>query len=217
MLGLALPNVNGAAALKHIPAGLMAVIVTMAPLATAGFSRAAGIEELGSRRILGVLLGLAGTLLIVLPRSSLPSPEVAEWALVALATPLFYAACNVFMARYRPVGVDSVALAAGMLLAAAACLGPAMLAAGSWHPLWPEFGRGEAAVLGQIAITALAYVIWFELLRLGGPIFAGQVGYIVTAAGLFWAMMLFGERYSLWIWLAVLLIAAGVALVAKRP
>jgi drug/metabolite transporter (DMT)-like permease len=29
-------------------------------------------------------------------------------------------------------------------------------------------------------------------------------------------MLLFGERYSLWVWAAVLLIAAGVTLVARR-
>jgi drug/metabolite transporter (DMT)-like permease len=216
LLGSALPNTNGAAALKHIPAGLMAVIVTLTPLATAAFSRAVGLERLGRIRILGLLLGLAGTLLIVLPRASLPTPEVAQWAVIALATPFLYAACNVFIARFRPIGVESTALAAGMLLASALCLAPVMLATGSWHPLWRAFGPGEAAVLGQIAITTLAYVLWFEVLRLAGPVFSSQVGYVVTATGLLWAMLLFDERYSLWIWLAVVLIAAGVALVARR-
>jgi drug/metabolite transporter (DMT)-like permease len=216
LLGLALPSTNAAAALRHIPAGLMAVIVAVTPLATAAFSRAVGFEHLGKRRVGGLLLGLAGTLLIVLPRASLPTPEIAHWALVALATPLLYAACNVFIARFRPAGIDSVALAAGMLVAASLCLGPAMVATGSWHPLWRDFGAGEAAILGQMAITALAYVIWFEVLRLAGPVFSSQVGYVVTATGLAWAMLLFDERYSLSVWAAVLLIAAGVALVARR-
>jgi drug/metabolite transporter (DMT)-like permease len=216
LLGLALPSTNAAAALGHIPAGLMAVIVAVSPLATAVFSRALGIERLGRWRAGGLLLGLAGALLIMLPRASLPTPEVAHWALIAFATPLLYAGCNVFIARFRPGGVDSVALAAGMLLAAMLCLGPVMLATGSWHPLWRDFGAGEAAVLGQMAITALAYVIWFEVVRLAGPVFSSQVGYIVTATGLAWAMLLFGERYSLWVWAAVLLIAAGIALVARR-
>jgi drug/metabolite transporter (DMT)-like permease len=216
LLGLALPNSNGATALRHIPAGLMAVIVAVTPLATATFSRAIGLERLGGRRVGGLLLGLAGTLLIVLPRASLPTAEAAQWALVALATPVLYAAGNVFIARFRPAGVDSVALAAGMLLAAMLFLAPAMLATGSWHPLWRDFGVGEAAILGQVVLTAVTYVLWFEVLRLAGPVFAGQVGYVVTAAGLAWAMLLFGERYSIWVWSAVLLIAAGVALVARR-
>jgi drug/metabolite transporter (DMT)-like permease len=216
LLGLALPNSNGATVLHHLPAGMMAVIVAVTPLLTAAFARLAGIERLSPRRVAGLLLGLAGTLLIVLPRANLPTPEAAPWAVAALATPLSYAASNVFIARFRPAGIDSVALAAGMLLAAMAMLTPVMLATGSWHPLWRDFGPGEAAVLGQIAITALTYVIWFEVLRLAGPLFVGQVGYVVTAAGLGWAMLLFGERYSLWVWASVLLIALGVALVAKR-
>jgi drug/metabolite transporter (DMT)-like permease len=216
LLGLALPSTNAATALRHIPAGLMAVVVAMTPLATALFSRLVGIDHLGRWRLGGLALGLLGTLLILLPRASLPTPEIAHWALIAFATPLLYAACNVFITRYRPDGIDSVALAAAMLIAAMLCLGPAMLATGSWHPLWRNFGAGEAAILGQIAITALAYVIWFEVLRLAGPVFSSQVGYIVTATGLAWAMLLFDERYSLLVWVAVLLIAAGVMLVARR-
>jgi drug/metabolite transporter (DMT)-like permease len=216
LLGLVLPNVNSVLSLRHIPAGLMAVIVAVTPLATAAFSRVLGLERLGLGRIIGLFLGLAGTLLILLPSTSLPTAEIAHWVLIALATPLLYAVCNVFIARCRPQGVDSIALAAGMLAAAALAVFPAMIAAGSWHPLWRDFGAGEAAVLGQMAITALAYVLWFEVIRLAGAVFAGQVGYVVTATGLAWAMLLFGERYSLWVWAAVLLIGAGVALVVRR-
>ena len=49
---------------------------------------------------------------------------------------------------------------------------------------------------------------------IGALIFVGS--HVVTATGLLWAILLFDERYSLWVWLAVALIAAGVALVARR-
>lgn len=215
LLGLAIPNVNGAAALRHIPAGLMAVIITLAPLATACLSQVFGLEKLGRRQVAGLVLGFLGALLIVLPRSSLPTQEMVFWAVLAMATPLCYAATNVVIARYRPAEIDSVVLAGAMLLAAASCLFPIVLLTGSWHKLWPA-GPGETAVLAQMAFTAVAYFLWFETLRLAGPVFSSQVGYIVTATGLAWGMLLFGEAYSLWIWLAVLMIAAGVALVARR-
>ncbi len=137
-------------------------------------------------------------------------------ALLAMLVPFSYAISNVLMTRYRPVGIDSLALASGMLLCSAALLLPAVLVSGSWHPIWQAFGTGEQAVLAHMALTATAYYLWFELLRLGGPTFSSQVGYVVTATGLGWGMYIFGERHSLWIWLAVVLIVAGVALVGRR-
>jgi drug/metabolite transporter (DMT)-like permease len=47
-------------------------------------------------------------------------------------------------------------------------------------------------------------------------VFAGQVAYAVTLAGVFWGMALFGERHSSRIWLSLGLMLAGLALVTPR-
>jgi drug/metabolite transporter (DMT)-like permease len=214
--GLALPNALGAIAVTVVPAGLMSVIISLSALMTAVMARAMRIESLDRQKLAGLLLGFAGVLLILLPRTSLPSPDMLRWVLLAMLVPLCYAASNVLMTRYRPAGIDSLALASGMLLCSAALLLPAVLVTGSWHPIWRTLGPGELANLAHMALTAAAYYLWFELLRLGGPTFSSQVGYVVTATGLGWGMYIFGERHSLWIWLAVLLIVAGVALVGRR-
>ena len=49
-----------------------------------------------------------------------------------------------------------------------------------------------------------------------GPVFTGQVSYLVTGFGVLWAMLLLGERYSLWIWAAMGLMAIGLLLVQPR-
>jgi drug/metabolite transporter (DMT)-like permease len=216
IFGLAFPNAIGAVAVTVVPAGLMSVIISLSALMTAVMARAMRIETLDRQKLAGLLLGFSGVLLILLPRTSLPSPDMLRWVLLAMLVPFSYAISNVLMTRYRPVGIDSLALASGMLLCSAAMLLAAVLVSGSWHPIWRTFGPGEQAVLAHMALTSAAYYLWFELLRLGGPTFSSQVGYVVTATGLGWGMYIFGERHSLWIWLAVVLIVAGVALVGRR-
>ncbi|MDK2775562.1 MAG: EamA/RhaT family transporter, partial [Tabrizicola sp.] len=44
-------------------------------------------------------------------------------------------------------------------------------------------------------------------------VFASQVAYFVTGSGVFWAMLLLGERFSTLVWVALVVMLAGVALV----
>ena len=65
-------------------------------------------------------------------------------------------------------------------------------------------------------LGALAFTIFFEILRLCGPVFASQVAYIVTVTGILWGAAVFEERLTLWTYGATLVILAGLALVNWR-
>ena len=53
------------------------------------------------------------------------------------------------------------------------------------------------------------------MIRTAGPVFASQTAYVITLAGVAWGMILLEESHSLYIWSALLLTLAGIALV--RP
>ena len=48
---------------------------------------------------------------------------------------------------------------------------------------------------------------------LSGPVFASQVGYIVTATGVLLGMAFYDERHSIWVWAALALMMVGLSLV----
>ncbi len=213
VIGIAIPNVNIITVVNHLPVGVVTILVTLAPLLTWAFARLAGQEGPSLRRGLGTLTGFCGALLILLPRASLPSPDLAGWVLVGLVTPVFYAAGNVYVARGRPSGVPSLSLAAMMHIAVAAALLPVALLRGELRILWPPFAAADYAVMGHMLSAAASALIFFEIIRLAGPVFLSQVAYIVTITGLLWGMHLFGERHSAWIWAAMAVIFVGLALV----
>jgi len=216
LIGIALPNVNLVAAIAHLPAGVMVLTIPFVPLMTYLIAIGLRMESFALLRFAGVMCGLAGVGLIVLPKAGLPHPEAAPWFLLALATPLLYAATNVTAARLRPPDSNSMPLAGGMLLAAAAMLAPVVLALDVLYlPRFPV-GEAEIGIAGQIVVSSIAYLIFFEVLRLAGPVFMGFTGYIVTLTGIGWGVLLFGERHSPWVWGAAILIFTGLALVNLR-
>ncbi|MGQ0662452.1 MAG: DMT family transporter [Pseudomonadota bacterium] len=214
--GTAVPLVNMLVVVAHVPVGVVTVIVSIAPLLTYGFAQLCGLERVEPRRAFGIALGFAGALMILLPRASLPSPDMVPWALLSIVTPLFYAGSNVYIGYARPPGIHSLTLAGALQLAAAVCVLPPMLATGSFHPLWPPLGAGEWVVLGAMAMASIGSLLMFEIMRLAGTVYFSQVAYVVTIAGVLWGMYIFGERHSAWIWGAMGVIFCGLML-ARRP
>lgn len=216
IVGIVIPNVNMVMVVTHLPAGVAVLTIPFVPLTTYVIALALRMERFDLLRLAGVLCGFGGAALILLPKASLPSADLAPWFVLGLLTPLCYAVSNVLAERLRPAGTHSLPMAAGMLGAAAIVLTPAVIGLGVFYPLYPPFDAPELAVLGQIAISALAYVIFFEIVRMVGPVYMSFTGYVVTLTGIGWGMLIFGESHSPWVWAAALLIFTGMALVNPR-
>ncbi len=211
--GFALPNANMLFVLREIPAGTMAVILTSAPVMTYLFALAIRTESVVPARAIGVTLGFVGAMVLVLPGGSLPTPDARPFALLALLTPFAYVAANLYAERGRPETGDPLTNAAGMLAFATPLLFVANMAAGTFHPLWADFGAVEAAMLGYSILTALTFFLFFKIIQMSGIVYLSQVGYVVTVVGLGVGMITFGERPTPLNYAAIALIFAGVALV----
>ncbi len=203
---------------RHIPVGFLAVITVLSPLLTYVFAILVRLERPQIMRVAGILVGLAGIAVLVLPRGSLPSEDALPFVLLGLLVPAGYAAGNVFAELGRPKGADNVALAAGTMIFAAAGGAVIALANGSFFlPVWQAPGRAEALLAGYAVTTAVAFLCFLGIVSRAGAVYLGQVGYLVTLAGIGWGMLFFGETHGRWLWIAVAVVFAGVALVNFGP
>lgn len=216
LLGTALPSCVWFWVASRLPSGIVAIAAALVPMATLGYALALRVERFEARRAAGIVLGLVAVALIALPETSLPDPAMAIWVVVGLAVPLSYATENIIIALARPGDIDSVTLLCGMLWAASALLAPFAWATGGWvwFPLpWSE----EAWLFALLAtINVLSYLGFIELIRLAGPVFAAQQGYVITITGVVWGIVLLGERHSPWVWVAMVVMLGGLALVNPR-
>jgi drug/metabolite transporter (DMT)-like permease len=218
LIGFALPNLIGFLALRHVPAGLFALVIPAAPLLTFLLSAALGLERASWRRFGGVVVALAGTLLAVSPGAALPEGGSLGWALACLAVPTCYACSNVFAVKFRPAGADPLALACGTASGATLWFAlAALLPSEPWGPLSPARVPDvtDALAASQGVLTAVAYAIYFRLLTRHGGVFASQVGYVLVVTGLGWGALVFAEIPGWLVVPATVLIFAGLALVTS--
>jgi drug/metabolite transporter (DMT)-like permease len=214
---IAMPNYVALTAAQHIPVGIIVLLISLGPLITYAVAQLVGIERFSTRRVSGVVVGLIGAAMILVPKSSLPSPDDYPWVMFAMITPLCYGISNVYLGMARPPDVPSLALGGAMQLGAAVAFLPLALLAGQLHVPFPPQTSAEIANVSHIAVSSIGALIFFELMRLRGPVIASQVGYVVCLSGVFWGKLFFGEQHSVWIWLAMAMIFAGLALVTWPP
>lgn len=199
-----------------VPASLLPIGLSLVPMFIYAMALGLRMEKFHWLRFVGLTLGFGGVLLVLLPKASLPSPDMVGWIALSLIAPFSYALRSVLIPRLRPPQTTSLRLACGLLVAAAVIMLPVFFATDDRWAFDGAFGIGHWAVLGAMAHNALTLVLIFELVRLAGPVFFGTSNYIAMLVGVAMGMTVFGERQSLWIWAALALVVLGLYLVNKR-
>lgn len=212
-VGILGPNLVVFSALAHVPAGTIGVITALSPAFTYLIALAVRHERLHGLRALGVLLGLAGAMAVVLPRGALPSADALPWALAALASPLMLGAGNVYRTVAWPASLPPLAAASLMLALMAALVLPIALLTGQFALPRSISSAADLGLHGTAVFMTLFYLGAFELQRRAGPVLTGQMGPVIALASLAIGWLALGETPPAIALLAVPLVLAGVALV----
>ena len=215
LLGTALPNSVGYLAYQHLPVGVVSILMAMVPMMTLLGALVIGLERLEIVRLLGLALGGGAVLLLVLPRSSLPEPDKAVWIVLPVITVLAYSAENLYIARARRSDLDAMQVLCGLFWGALVLLVPSAALFDGWMALG-RFDRAEIALIVTTVLHIGAYGGFVWLIDRAGPVFAAQVGYVVTLTGIFLGMAVLGETNSIWIWLSLVAMLTGLTLVRPR-
>ena len=200
----------------RLPAGVVSLGQALVPALTFGFALAFRIDRFNTLRFTGLCIGLGAVLLVVLPEASLPEPGMVGWVLFALVAPLLYGFANTLVAIMRPPESNSLPLATGLLLAASALLLVLMAATDSWWFFDAGLDDGALALIGVTLANAIFWYLLFEIIHLAGPVFFASYNYVSPLAGIGWAVLILGERHSIWIWAALALMFASLFLVTRR-
>lgn len=212
--GFAIPYIIVAVVLEHnLPAGIMSMIIALAPLMTYFGAVIFRLERAWWLRFLGLIVGIAGIALIVAPEASLPSPDLVVWVLIALLVPLGYATTTIAAALMRPPAMDSLAFSAGFFLAPLPILAIAMVARGDLWAFGGPFGEAEWALVLSMLVQGLGIYLFLELVMLMGPVFFTTVNFITPLTGILFGMAFFGERLSFWVLIALVPLFLGLLFV----
>jgi len=186
---------------QHLSSSLTGLLVASVPLVGAVLGRfGAAQEPLGARRLVGLLIGLAGVgALVGFEVGGGDAGAIAAVAVVAIG----YAVGPMILARslsdQPAMGVVAVSLG----LAAVLYL-PAGLAEAPHH--WPSAGAVAAVAVLAVVCTAVAFLLFFALIAEVGAARSVVITYVNPAVAVLLGVLVLGERFSV-------ATAAGFALV----
>jgi drug/metabolite transporter (DMT)-like permease len=194
----------------RIESGLAACIQAAVPIFMAlialGFFPA---ERVNGMRLVGLLLGFGGVALLV---GIQPRGE-AVGALAVVGMALFYAIGGLLAARFLHE-VPPLVVALGTTVAAAAMVvGPGIARAPAHVPGWKAIA---SVVVLAVVGTALAYLLFFQLIAGAGAGRAALVTYLVPPFALAYGAGFLGERVGAAAVAGLALTLAGVALATGR-
>ncbi|MDQ2090040.1 DMT family transporter [Marimonas arenosa] len=215
LTGTLLPNTASYEAARHLPSGVLSVTIATVPMFAFPIALMLGLDRASLPRVLGLICGIGGVYLLAGP-DGLPEPAMLNWLPVALIAPLLYGLEGNVVAKWGTGGAGPVQLLCGASILGALIALPLALITGTWIDPRPPWGVPDHAVMASATIHAFVYSGYVWLVRRAGPVFAGQVSYLVTGFGVVWAMLILGERYSGFFWGAFGLMLAGLFLVQPR-
>lgn len=216
LCGAVLPDMVFYAAAAELPGGVVSIVMSTVAMFSLPIAVALGNERFEWRRLGGVALGLLGIVMLVGPEASLPERGAAVFVILALCAPALYATEGNLVAKWGTGGLDPMQVIIGASLFGAAITLPAAVATGQWINPFSGFGTPEAALVAGAALHSAVYACYVWMVGRAGSVFTAQTSYMVTATGVLWSMALLGERYAIWVWLALAVMLFGMVLVQPR-
>lgn len=211
LVNSAAPFALFAYALQHLPAGPASILNATVPMWTALVAWLWIGQAPTALRLMGLLLGFTGVVLLVSARgAALGGGELhLAGVLACLLATLNYAVAAIGTQRWLG-SLSPLAVATGSQLAAASwLLLPGLLA-------WPQAlpgGRAWLALAGlAVLCTGLAYLLYFRLFARVGPSKAVTVTFLIPLFAIVWGALFLGERLSLGMLGGGVLVLTGTAL-----
>jgi drug/metabolite transporter (DMT)-like permease len=217
LTGTVIPNAASYQAAVHLPAGILSILLSLVPMFALPIALLLGTDRVSPARLLGLACGLCGVALIVGPETSLPHPALAVFIPLALVAPFFYALEGNIVGRWGTLGLDPIQVLFGASAVGLVFALPLAVATGHFIDPRVTWGAPEAAIVLSSTVHAGVYAGYVWMVGRAGAVFAAQVSYLVTAFGVVWAMVLLGERFAPSVWIAMLVMFAGLFLVQPRP
>jgi drug/metabolite transporter (DMT)-like permease len=216
LTGTIVPDSISYQAYVHLPAGVMAILLSLIPMIAFPLALGLGLERFTARRFGGLLVGLAGVLMLVLPETSLPDVVKLAWIPIAVLAPVCYAFESNYVAKWGLGGLDAVQALFGASLIGALITLPLAIDSGQFITPFRVWAVPEWALVASSAIHVVVYSGYVWLVGRAGSVFAVQVSYLVTGFGVISAMVVLGESYSRYVWGALALVLTGIFLVQPR-
>ena len=195
---------------RHLTSSMAGLLIATTPIIAATLNRCTGGERLGCLRVIGLALGICGMAVLAGPSLAGQAWPISE----TLAVAVCYAVGPLIAARYLadvpPLPMTAICLMLAALMYAAP-------AAASWPAQIPSKQVLLALAVLALVCTALAFVVFFALIREVGAARATVITYLNPVVALAAGVLVLQEPLTLSTGAALALILTGSLLAIRHP
>ena len=217
LLGTFFPVFLFAFAVKGIDSSIASILNSLTPFNTFLIGVFAFGLTFKKRQLLGIFIGLLGTVLLILKGADL-NPNQNYWFSILVVIASIGYALNVNIVKKHLSDISALSIVTGNFLLLVIPASIVLFFSG----FFTSFGFTETKIsaLGYITIlavlgTGIAKVFYNKMVHLASPVFASSVTYLIPIIAVFWGV-LDGEKLSLIQLVAGFIILLGVYLVNKK-
>ena len=200
---------------RGLPAGIVALIVSLQPVMVSVFAAVFLKEELSFRKIAGLMLGLLGLVIVLAPRITTTS-DISWIALGGCVIALIGGTSGTILQKRYGNGLPVLSSTSIQYAMTAISVGILALATEKITVRWePHFIFSLVWLIVVLSVGAI--LLLFYLLRDGSAASVSSYYYLVPPVTSIEAYFLFGEKVSIYGFIGTLITVIGVWLVvAKR-
>ena len=214
--GTFIPGFLFAFAISNIDSSIVSILNSLTPFNTLIFGALVFGFAFKKKQLIGILIGLLGTLILILKGANLHPNQNYWYALLIIIASVGYA-FNANLVKKYLFDLDALAITTGNFLL---LFIPAMIVL-CFTDFFISFEVTQTKLmsLGYIGIlsivgTGIAKTIYNKLVQISDPIFSASVTYLIPMVAIFWGII-DGETLSLIQILGGVIILLGVFLVNK--
>ena len=207
---IAIPWVLLSSAERRVSSSLAALLIAATPFVGVALAAATGGERFGPRRLAGLVVGIVGVGAIVgLDLGSTSGVGLVEVAGVVIGYATGPWILHRFLDDLPSMGVIAASLTASALVYAPVAAFQLPSSVPSTHAL-------ASIVTLAVVCTALAFVLFFELIAEAGPVRSTVITYVNPAVAALLGVLVLNERFTAGMAVGFVLVLAGSVVATAR-
>ena len=202
----------------HINSGLASILNATIPFFTVIIAGALlSDEKITGGKLLGVLVGIAGVIVLIGPDALRGMTGSLLGQLAVLAAAISYSCAGVFARRFKTLGISPLMVATGQVTTATIMLAPLVLIIDKPWTLAVPPAPVIAAMLGLAFLsTVVAYILYFRLIASAGATNAALVAFAIPVTAILLGVLILGESFTPLQAIGMALIGAGLIVMDGR-
>jgi drug/metabolite transporter (DMT)-like permease len=218
LMGIFFPAFLFAIAQTRLESSVTGIMNSLTPIFTLLIGVVFFRQAFKSQSLLGIIIGMIGTILLVFAKSGGNLGNVNGYALFVIIACIFYG-CNLNFIKYKIVDLKALTITSVSILFISPLAIIYLLAFTSFtEKISQSPGAYQALsylILLGIMSTAVATILFNQLVKISTPLFTSSVTYIIPIVAVMWGLV-DGEKLVIFHFIGMVLVIGGVYLANKK-